>query len=92
MIVLDLDDSGRFFWAIFEDGIRAALLADAELKGVAYSDPSVFGKVEWNGSGGPLVALFAAASTPYNLIGESDPTRCVHPWRRQRTANFGHSR
>lgn len=24
-IMLDLDDSGRFFWAIFEDGIRAAL-------------------------------------------------------------------
>jgi hypothetical protein len=52
MIVLDLDDSGRFFWAVFEDGIRAALLADAELMGVAYSDPSVFGKVESSGSGG----------------------------------------
>jgi len=45
-IMLDLDDSGRFFWAIFEDGIRGALLADAELLGVAYSDPSVFGKVD----------------------------------------------
>lgn len=53
-IMLDLDDSGRFFWAIFEDGIRAALLADAELLGVAYSDPSVFGKVESVGSGGRI--------------------------------------
>jgi site-specific DNA recombinase len=53
-IMLDLDDSGRFFWAIFEDGVRAALLADAELMGVAYSDPSVFGKVESSGSGGVI--------------------------------------
>ncbi len=54
MIVLDLDDSGRFFWAVFEDGIRAALLADAELMGVAYSHPSVFGIVESSGSGGRI--------------------------------------
>lgn len=57
-IMLDLDDSGRFFWAIFEDGVRAALLADAELMGVAYSDPRVFGlaegKVESSGSGGRI--------------------------------------
>jgi hypothetical protein len=50
----DMDDSGRFFWAIFEDGIRAALLPEAQLLGVEYSDPSVFGKVESSGSGGAL--------------------------------------
>lgn len=54
MIMLDLDESGRFFWAIFEDGVRAALLADAELMGVAYCDPSVFEKVESSGSGGRI--------------------------------------
>lgn len=54
-IQLDVDDSGRFFWAIFEDGIRAALLPEAQLMGVEYSDPSVFGKVESSGSGGRIL-------------------------------------
>jgi hypothetical protein len=62
MIVLDVDDSGRFFWAVFEDGIRSALLADAEMMGVAYSDPSVFGKVESVGSGGTLLEFLTTSS------------------------------
>ena len=29
------------------------------------------------GSGGPLVALFAAASAPQNLLGQGAPLRCA---------------
>ena len=49
-----MDESGRFFWAIFEDGLRAALLPEAELMGVAYADPRAFGLVVSNGSGGGI--------------------------------------
>jgi hypothetical protein len=52
--MLDVDDTGKFFWAIFSDGVRAALLAQAEPMGVAYADPSVFPKVESIGSGGRI--------------------------------------
>jgi DNA-binding transcriptional MocR family regulator len=49
MIMPDLDESGRFFWAIFEDGVRAALLADAELMGGRVLRPERLwiSRIEW---------------------------------------------
>lgn len=65
-----MDESGRFFWAIFEDGLRAALLPEAELMGVAYADPRAFGLVVSNGSGGRDLNLRVRVTV--NLGGDPD--------------------
>src|ERR1700732_1986310 len=48
--------------------VRAALLADAELMGVAYCDPSAFGLVESSGSGGPLHRTLHPIATRLQLL------------------------